>query len=146
MSVGRICSRIVVTATPGESVRQGARRMAEHDVGTLVILQPDGTSRAIGVVTDRDIALRCVAPGLDPELTPLETVMSHPVRSISEDSPMEEAVLEMSRAAIRRLLVTGTEDRLVGILSLDDVLEKLIGEFGPVRKLLERQAPALLTV
>ncbi|HEX9893953.1 MAG TPA: CBS domain-containing protein [Gemmatimonadales bacterium] len=146
MSVGRICSRIVVTATPGESVRAGARRMAEHGVGTLVILSADGANRAIGFVTDRDITLRCVAGNLDPDHTPLSGVMSHPVRSVHEDTPIEEAILEMSRGAIRRLVVTGAEDRPVGILSLDDVLDLLIGEFGPVRKLLERQAPELLTM
>jgi CBS domain-containing protein len=146
MSVGRICNRVVVTATPDESIRVGARRMAQYGVGTLVVLSPDGDGRAGGIVTDRDIALRCVAGGLDPDQHPLSAIMTHPVRTLSEDSPIEEAILEMARAAVRRLVILGAAGQPIGILSLDDVLDLLIGEFGPVRKLLERQAPAPLVV
>lgn len=144
MAVGRICSRVMATASPHESVRAGARRMAEHGVGSLVILEADGPDRAAGIVTDRDIAIRCVAGGLDPDATPLAVVMTHPARTIREDTPIEEAILEMARGATRRLVVTGDEGRPVGLLSLDDVLDLLIGEFGPVRRLLQQQGPALV--
>ena len=144
MSVGRICNRVVVTATLGETIRAGALRMAEYGVGTLVVLSADGDGRATGIVTDRDIAMRCVAGGLDPDHQPLSAIMTHPVRALSEDTPIEEAILEMARAAVRRLVIVGFGGQPVGILSLDDVLDLLIGEFGPVRKLLERQSPTLI--
>ncbi len=144
MAVGKICSRVMATASPLESIRTGARRMAEHGVGTLVILQADGRARATGIVTDRDVAIRCVAGGLDPETTPLSEVMTQPVRSVNENTAIEEAILEMARGATRRLVVTGEHEEPVGILSLDDVLDLVIGEFGPVRTLLQRQGPALV--
>ena len=144
MAIGEICSRILVTASPTESVRAGARRMAQHKVGTLVVLQADGVPRAIGIVTDRDLAVRCIAGGLDPDRTTLADVMTQPVRSVNEHTAIEEAILEMARGATRRLVITGDQDQAVGILSLDDVLDLLIGEFGPLRKLLERQGPAVV--
>ena len=143
MAVGRICSRVVVTASPEESVRAGARRMADHQVGSLVVVATDGPTSAIGMVTDRDIVVRCVAGYLDPDITPLAAIMTAPARSVDESTPIEEAILEMSRGATRRLVVTGDDGAPVGILSLDDVLDLVLGELGPVRKLLERQEPAL---
>jgi len=118
--------------------------MAQYGVGTLIVVAADGEKRAVGIVTDRDIALRCVAGESDPATQPLSAIMSQPVRSMPEDTPIEEAVLEMARGVVRRLVITGATGEPVGILSLDDVLDLLIGEFGPVRKLLERQAPPLV--
>jgi CBS domain-containing protein len=135
---------VVVTAVPTETVRTGARRMAERDVGTLVVLVDNGT-RAAGIVTDRDIALRSVAAGLDPERTPLATIMTHPVRTVDEGTPIEEAVQEMARGATRRLVVTGAGNVIVGILSMDDVLDLLIGEFSSLGRLIERQGGGVPT-
>jgi CBS domain-containing protein len=95
------------------------------------------------MVTDRDIVVRCVSAYLDPDITPLSAIMTAPARSVDESTPVEEAILEMSRGATRRLVVTGDGGVPVGILSLDDVLDLVVGELGPVRKLLERQEPAL---
>lgn len=143
MAVGRICSRIVVGASPNESVRVGALRMAEHQVGTLLVLSGNGPPGAAGIVTDRDITIRCVAGNLDPDTTPLSAVMTTPVRSVDEDTPVEEAILEMARGATRRLVITGSQQAPVGILSLDDVLDLVLGELGPVRKLLQQQEPVI---
>lgn len=141
MSVGKICTRIVVSAAPTESVRIGAGRMAQHDVGTLVILGGEGATQAVGIVTDRDIVTRCVAGHLDPDQTPLSVVMTRPLRTVDENTSIEEAVREMARGITRRLVVTGEGNRPIGILSLDDVLDLLIGEFGPLQTLLRRQGP-----
>lgn len=144
MTAGTACNRVVVTAVPTETVRTGARRMAEQDVGTLVVLVDNGT-RAAGIVTDRDIALRSVAAGLDPEQTPLATIMTHPVRTVDEAIPIEEAVQEMARGATRRLVVTGAGNVIVGILSMDDVLDLLIGELSSLGRLIERQGGGVPT-
>ena len=141
MSVGRLCSRVVATATPEESARVAARRMVEHDVGTLVVVEPDSLSRAVGIVTDRDLAVRCVAGMRDPESTKVGELMSTPVHAIDEDTPIEEALRQMAGAGTRRLVVTGSGQRMVGILSLDDVLELLIGETASIGQLLHKQQP-----
>jgi CBS domain-containing protein len=115
--------------------------MAEHDVGTLVVVEPDSLSRAVGIVTDRDLAVRCVAGMRDPESTKVGELMSTPVHAIDEDTPIEEALRQMAGAGTRRLVVTGSGQRMVGILSLDDVLELLIGETASIGQLLHKQQP-----
>lgn len=141
MSVGSICSRIVVTVAPGETVRAAARRMAEYDVGTVVVVEADGANRAVGILTDRDIALRAVARGLDPDATPVSQVMTSPVHAVDEHTPLEEALARMVSAATRRIIVTGEGQSLAGILSLDDVLDHLTEEVRSVGRLIEKQQP-----
>jgi CBS domain-containing protein len=142
MSVGRICSRVVATATGSETIRKAADRMAELDVGTLVVVGPDHPRRAVGVVTDRDLAVRCIT-GRFSEETPVSTVMSTPVHSVDEHTPLEEAVETMSRVGTRRLVVTGDDSRVVGLLSLDDVLEVIMEEATAIGRLLEQQKPKI---
>lgn len=149
MSVGRICSRSVVTVRAGESVLEAARRMAHHSVGTLVVTAPGEEPREeaphpIGILTDRDIVVRCVAQGLDPGASPVSAVMSVPVRFLHEDAAIEEALGVMSRGAMRRIVVTDAAGRLVGILSLDDVIELLVEEAGSIGRLLVQHAPTRL--
>lgn len=143
MSAGRLCSRSVATAWPTESIRTAARRMAENEVGTLVVMEADGLSRALGIVTDRDITVRCVAANLDPDQTEIAKVMTTPVESVIETTPIEDAISRMASAATRRLVVAGKDGRLVGILSLDDVLDLLSEEIQPIARLLEKQRPHL---
>ncbi len=143
MSAGSICSRIIVTAMPGESVRTAARRMAENEVGTVVVLHPEFQGRPFGILTDRDVAVRCLARGLDPDETAISKIMSTPVQSLEEHTPLVEAISRMAAGAVRRVIVTGEEGRVVGILSLDDILDLLVLEASSLGRLLEKQRPAL---
>jgi CBS domain-containing protein len=141
MSAGRICSKWVVIATPDESVRVAAQRLDEYELGTLVVVKARGDPEPVGILTDRDIVVRCVAAGLDPDTTALAQVMTHPVRAIDQHTPIEQAIKRMAEASTRRLVVTGEHGELVGILSLDDVLDLLVEELGPIHELLQRQHP-----
>ena len=136
MSVGKLCTRTVWIAQPGESVAVAARRMAEHAVGTLVVL--DEQRRPVGMLTDRDIVLRVIASGKDPAATSIGDVMSHPIVRADEDTPIEDGIARMASAATRRLVVTDADGRLAGLLALDDVLDLLIEEAKSVGRLLER--------
>ena len=140
MSAGRLCSRVLVTATSNETIRTAARRMAENDVGTLVVLEAAGV-RAVGMLTDRDITIRAAAEGLDLDATPVWRIMTTPVQGVHEATPLEQALARMAASGTRRLLVTGDVGRPVGILTLDDVLDLLSAEVGAVGRLLERQQP-----
>jgi CBS domain-containing protein len=144
MSAGRLCSRVVATASPDETIGAAARRMAEYDVGTIVVLEGD-RHRAVGILTDRDIAIRGVARKVDPEATPVSALMTAPVQSIGEHTPIEQALSRMAIAGARRLVVTDEADRVVGILSLDDVLDLLVQETGTIGRLLEKQQPRIPT-
>ncbi|HEX9611720.1 MAG TPA: CBS domain-containing protein [Gemmatimonadales bacterium] len=141
MSAGRICSRVVATATPHESVRAAGRRMAEYDVGTLVVLDVSGGRRPVGMVTDRDIAIRCVGAQRDPDQTRVSEIMTTPVQTVSAHTPIEDAMKRMANAATRRLVVLGDGETLVGVLSLDDVLDLFVAETAAIGRLLERQKP-----
>jgi CBS domain-containing protein len=140
MSAGRICVRKVNLASPDESVREAARRMREAEVGTLIVV--DEKRSPVGIVTDRDVALGCVAEGRDPDSTKVAAVMTAPVVCVYESTPIEEALGRMAGIAARRLGVTDDDGRLVGILALDDVLELLVEEAETIGRLLHRrQAP-----
>jgi CBS domain-containing protein len=104
MSVGRICTRVVATATPDESVLVVARRMEENNVGTLVVV--DEARRPLGIVTDRDIVTRTVAAERLPRETPVKAVMTPEVRAVDEATPIEQAVASMASIGVRRLVVT----------------------------------------
>ena len=143
MTAGRLCSRILATASPDESIRAAARRLPEFDVGTLVVLKENRGSHAVGVITDRDIAVRCVAEKLDPDEALVSEVMTTPVHAVSDGTPLEDAVAKMAAAGTRRLVVTDEGDRVAGILSLDDILELLVRETMAIGRLLEKQQPRI---
>ncbi|HSR40902.1 MAG TPA: CBS domain-containing protein [Longimicrobiales bacterium] len=143
MSAGRICSRVVATASPSESVRLAAQRMTEHNVGTLVVL--NGQGKVVGILTDRDVMTRCVAPELDPSTTSVGDVMSESPRTVHESTPIEEVLDRMASTGVRRLVVTGdSADMIVeGVISLDDVIELLVEEATAIGKILEKEEPRL---
>jgi CBS domain-containing protein len=111
-----------------------AKRMAAADVGTVVVLGPE--RKPLGMLTDRDIALRCVAQGRDPETTAVAALMSAPARCVHESTPIESALARMASVPARRLVVVDDAEQLVGILALDDILELLAEEAASVGRLL----------
>lgn len=142
MSVGQICSRIIATASPDESIQEAARRMAAYDVGSLVVLKEEARgSRAVGVITDRDIAVRCVAERRNPDEARVSDVMATTVHTVSDDASLEVALAKMASAGTRRLVVTADGDRPAGMLSLDDALEQLVRETASIGQLLAKQQP-----
>jgi CBS domain-containing protein len=116
--------------------------MFDHEVGTLVVVEQSG--QAVGVLTDRDIALRCVGGRVDPNKTIVEELMSTPAHSVDQHTPVEDAVSRMADLGLRRLVVTGEDNRVVGILSLDDVLGQIIQETQAIGRLLKQQKPGIL--
>jgi CBS domain-containing protein len=119
MSVGKACTRNVVTVHPEETVHAAAKRMAHHEVGTLVVV--DG-NRPVGMLTDRDLVIRVMAK--EPLSLPVlvrEVMTPEPV-CISEHLPLAEAVVRMRGHQVRRLVVVNDAQAVVGLVSLDDVL------------------------
>ena len=139
MSVGRICIRDVDLAEPTENVWKAAERMHQRCVGTLVVT--DEWNKPAGIVTDRDLVERVLAEGRDAQTTLVQDVMTPSPQTIAEDEPIEEALSRMRNGRFRRLAVVDTEGKLVGLVSLDDVLMLLAEEFLEIGKLLERETP-----
>ncbi len=138
MTVGRICVRTVQTASPDETVLEAARRMAREKTGTLVVL--DLERLPIGILSDRDVMVRCVAEGKDASSTTVSELMSTPVASVRDSMPIEEALAQMATCRVRRVPVVDDDDHLVGILALDDVIELLVEEAGTIGCLLARRS------
>ena len=112
--------------------------MAKAGVGTVVVLGE--AQRPVGILTDRDITLRCVAEGRDPDATEVAAVMTTPITCVHESTPIESALARMAGVHARRLAVVNDEERLVGILALDDVLELLAEEVATIGRLLAQRA------
>jgi CBS domain-containing protein len=138
MSVGRICSRDVDTANYDEPVLDSAHRMRDRQVGTVIVVDD---MRPVGILTDRDLTLRVLAAGLDPQATRVSEVMTPSPTTIGEDDSIETAVGYMRAGRFRRLPVVGRDGRLIGILALDDVLELVADELVDIGQLLKREAP-----
>lgn len=136
--VGRICVRSVVTAEADETLAAAARRMEEHKVGCLVVV--DRKRHPIGIVTDRDLMLHCIAHGNDAGTQQVAQAMSTPVVTAREEMPIEDALSQLSASGIRRLPVVDGAGALLGLLALDDVLDLLGEEAATIGRLLSRRA------
>jgi CBS domain-containing protein len=139
MSVGRICQREVDLARSDETVREAAERMHQRTVGTLVVL--GALKQPVGILTDRDLVIRVLAAGRDPGETRVGDVMTPHPTSVEEETPIETALALMKSGAFRRLPVVDRGGRLVGLVSLDDILLLLSEEFVSIGGLLARETP-----
>jgi CBS domain-containing protein len=119
MRVSEAMTRDVRVATPGQTIRDVAKVMDEIDAGVLPVGEND---RLIGMITDRDIAVRAVAQGKGPD-TPVRDIMSKDVKYCFEDEDLEHVAKNMGDIQVRRLPVVDREKRLVGIVSLGDVAQ-----------------------
>jgi signal-transduction protein with cAMP-binding, CBS, and nucleotidyltransferase domain len=142
MTVGRVCCRVVDTATAEESVQVAARRMHDRKVGTLVVV--DENRHPIGIVTDRDLATRVVAHGRDAATTSISQVMTRTPRSVGEGAPIEAALTAMRVSACRRITVVDHDGALVGLISLDDILSLLAEEFREISSVIQEESPQSL--
>jgi CBS domain-containing protein len=124
MRVSEAMSRDVRIANPGQSIRDVAKIMAEIDAGAMPVGEND---QLVGIITDRDIAVRAVAAGKGPE-TPVRDVMSRDVKYCYDDEDLGHVARNMADIQVRRLPVVNREKRLVGILSLGDVARTEGGE------------------
>jgi CBS domain-containing protein len=116
--VADVMEREVKLANPDDNVQQAARMMREADVGVLPVGEGD---RLIGMVSDRDIAMRVAAEGRDPARTKVRDVMSPDVRYVYEDEDLEHVAENMAEQQVRRLPVMNRDKRLIGIVSLGDI-------------------------
>ena len=129
MKVAECMSRDVQTVSPEQPIREAAQFMLRADAGSMPVC--DG-ERLVGMVTDRDIAVRAVAEGRGPD-TPVRDAMTDHVDYCFEDDEVEDVAMKMSDAQVRRFPVLSRDDRrLVGIVSLGDLSRSDQGESAGV--------------
>jgi CBS domain-containing protein len=121
MQVREVMSREVLVASPDDTIEKAAALMAQVNCGSLPVGEND---RLVGMITDRDIALRAVAKGNPPDHCTVREVMSTSVKYVYEDETTQDAADSMSGLQVRRLPVLNRQKRLVGIVSLGDLAVK----------------------
>ena len=124
MKVSEVMTREVATVSPDQPVQEAASFMLRADAGSIPVTDGD---RLIGMITDRDIAVRGVAKGYGPE-TPVRELMTNDIICARIDDDIEEIANKMSEAQIRRLPVVDEQERLCGIVSLGDLTRETPGE------------------
>jgi CBS domain-containing protein len=120
MIVKKCMTTKVELGKPNMSLFEAAKLMRDGDFGILPIEEND---RLVGVITDRDIAVRGVAEGLDPNKVKISQIMTDRVLYCFEDQSLDEVAQNLGENRIRRLPVLNREKRLVGILSLGDLAQ-----------------------
>jgi CBS domain-containing protein len=117
MKVSDVMTRDVHTVQPDQPVQEAASFMLSADAGSIPVTEGD---RLIGMITDRDIAVRGIAKGNGPD-TPVRELMTDDLVVVRIDDTIEDAASKMSRAQVRRLPVIDEDERLCGIVSLGDL-------------------------
>ena len=117
MKVSDVMTRDVQTVRPDQTAREAASFMLRADAGSIPVTEGE---RLIGMITDRDIAVRGVAKGYGPD-TPVRELMTDDVICVREDEDVEDVASKMSDAQVRRLPVVDSDERLCGIVSLGDL-------------------------
>lgn len=128
MSIREFCTKNVVTALGEETLFDAAKKMWMKGVGAVVVV--DAAQIPIGIVTDRDIAVKGVAQGRDPKSTSLNAIMSEDIVALSEDRGLFETARIMGEQGVRRIPIVDGEGRLAGIVSLDDLMMVLGAEMA----------------
>ena len=117
MKVADAMTRDVRVANPDQSIREAAEMMAELDAGALPVGEQD---RLVGMITDRDIAIRAVAEGKSPD-TRIRDVMTGDVKYCFDDDEVDDVARNMADIQVRRLPVVNRDNRLVGIVAIADL-------------------------
>ena len=136
MSVGEICNREVIVIQRDEPVLEAARLMRTYHVGALIVIdKPNDRAIPVGIVTDRDLVVEVLATELDETVITVGDIMTQELFTLKENTATYDAIDFMRRKTVRRLPIVDDAGELVGILTLDDVLEILSEEMLDLAKL-----------
>jgi len=140
MPVGELCIRQVVVTSRNTSVLDAAKLMRQHHVGDIVVTDGVAGSRVpVGIVTDRDIVLEVLAQELDATSLSAGDIMSGDLITVRENEGVFQTIQLMRAKGARRAPVVNSEGLLVGIVSVDDLVELLAEELSQLAKLIARE-------
>ena len=126
MKIGPLVSKRVVTVGPKHSLREAARRMNEHGVGSAVVVTEEGHP---AIITERDV-LRAIAQGGDPGAVLVQDYMTVNAITASESWDVLEAARRMLNGGFRHLIVLGDDGQTIGMLSIRDLVQSLLDELA----------------
>ena len=140
MAIGELCNREVVIAQRETSVLEASRLMRQYHVGDLVVVdETDGMRRPVGIVTDRDVVLEVVSMELDASVLTVGDIMGLELAMVRESDGVFETIRYMRTKGVRRLPVVNSQGVLIGIVTLDDLLELLAEEMSELSQLISRE-------
>ena len=135
MKTSELCRRAAVTANADATLAQVSKLMRREHVGSVVVVE-EGSDKPIGIVTDRDIVLEVVAAGLDPlTITACEVMTPSPVVTQADDD-VWWALKVMRDRGVRRLPIVDAQQRVTGIIALDDVMQHVGSTMSDIAQLL----------
>jgi CBS domain-containing protein len=114
-----------VCCLPNDSVAKAAGLMKSRDIGSIPVIENEQTQKLVGIVTDRDLALKVVAQGRDPKTTKVEAVMTHNVVTCRADDDLQKALDAMAEHQLRRIPVVNNDNKIVGIIAQADVATRV---------------------
>ena len=140
MSIGEYCNRDVVIVHPEENIVEVAKLMRRYHVGDVVVVSDsDGSKVPVGIVTDRDIVVELVAEQVDPDSLSVGDVMSGPLFTVNESEELLDTIAQMRSRGVRRAPVVSKEGALIGIITLEDVLDVLAEALNGMAQLTGRE-------
>lgn len=145
MSVSLISNPNVATIRADEALTQAALQMRQEHVGDLVVVERRGSASVpIGILTDRDIVVGVVAKGVTADSVTVGDAMTRDPLTVREDTSLEFALREMRRHGVRRAPVVRANGDLVGVISIDDVVQHLAVQLGRIADLIRLEQDAEL--
>jgi len=140
-TIGAVCSRDVVFTTGDATVAAVARLMRQSHVGCVVVVEQlnGGRRLPIGILTDRDIVVEVIAPGLDAETITAGDIMVTGLVTVPESEGLLETMEIMRYKGVRRIPVVDNDGQLIGIASIDDLLEVLAEELSELAKIVTKE-------
>lgn len=140
MPISEICNREVVIVQRHNTISEAAQLMRQHHVGDVVVVEERGGARVpVGIVTDRDLAVEIMAPAIDQMVITVGDIMVPELVTVKENAGMFETIEYMRAKGVRRVPVVDKGGGLVGILTLDDLLELLAEELLSLAKLVRHE-------
>jgi CBS domain-containing protein len=139
MAVGELCVRDVVVTSRSSTIQDAARLMRQHHVGNVVVVEDVNGRKPVGIITDRDIVLSVIATKLDPSVFTLGDLLMHELVSVNEDTGVFDCVQKMRMNGVRRMPVVDAKGGLVGIVTVDDLIQLLAEEMTELAKLISRE-------
>jgi CBS domain-containing protein len=140
MTLKTICNREVVIAGKSETIPEAARLMREYHTGDVVIVEErDGLRFPVGIVTDRDIVIELVAKEVDLNSLTVGDVMCGEITLAKENDDVDETIKVMRQKGIRRMPVVDNAGVLIGIITLDDLIDLIAEQLKDLAELITKQ-------
>jgi len=140
MSIGEVCNREVIVVRRDEAIMDAVRLMRQYHVGDVVIVdESQGERLPVGILTDRDIVIELLAQEVDLDAVSVGDAMSYELLTLNEQEELLDALKQMRSRGVRRAPVVNSRGALVGIITVDDLLELLMEQVADLVALINRE-------